>query len=103
MTTAQCIFPALVLNADYRPLSCFPLSLWPWQDTINASFLNRVIVVDEYEQIVHSPNMELKLPSVISLKANVKAIARLAFTRFNAFYTMAFSTNTVGGRFIRII
>ncbi|MEE8445950.1 MAG: HNH endonuclease, partial [Alphaproteobacteria bacterium] len=24
--------PALVLNADFRPLSYFPLSLWPWQD-----------------------------------------------------------------------
>ncbi|MEL6210691.1 MAG: HNH endonuclease, partial [Pseudomonadota bacterium] len=26
--------PALVLNADYRPLSYFPLSLWPWQEAI---------------------------------------------------------------------
>ncbi|HEY4985077.1 MAG TPA: HNH endonuclease, partial [Bradyrhizobium sp.] len=24
--------PALVLNADYRPLSYYPLSLWSWQD-----------------------------------------------------------------------
>ena len=22
--------PALVLNADYTPLSYYPLSLWPW-------------------------------------------------------------------------
>ncbi|MGH6878852.1 MAG: HNH endonuclease, partial [Rhizomicrobium sp.] len=28
--------PALVLNADYRPLSYFPLSLWSWQDAIKA-------------------------------------------------------------------
>jgi len=34
--------------------------------------------------------MELKLPSVISLKANVKAITRQAFPRLNAFYAMAF-------------
>ena len=26
--------PALVLNADYRPLSYYPLSLWPWQDAV---------------------------------------------------------------------
>ena len=26
--------PALVLNADYRPLSYYPLSLWPWQEVI---------------------------------------------------------------------
>ncbi|HEV7371645.1 MAG TPA: HNH endonuclease, partial [Arenibaculum sp.] len=24
--------PALVLNADFRPLSYFPLSLWSWQE-----------------------------------------------------------------------
>jgi len=47
--------------------------------------------------------MELKLPSVISLKENVKAITRQAFHRFNAFYAMAFFTDTVGGRFIRKI
>jgi len=23
--------PALVLNADFRPLSYYPLSLWAWQ------------------------------------------------------------------------
>ncbi|HEY7763898.1 MAG TPA: HNH endonuclease, partial [Aestuariivirgaceae bacterium] len=28
--------PALVLNADYRPLSYYPLSLWSWQDAIKA-------------------------------------------------------------------
>ena len=23
-------WPCLVLNADFRPLSYYPLSLWPW-------------------------------------------------------------------------
>ena len=36
---------ALVLNADYRPLSYYPLSLWSWQDTIKSVFLDRVIIV----------------------------------------------------------
>ena len=31
--------PALVLNADYRPLSYYPLSLWSWQDSIKSVFL----------------------------------------------------------------
>ena len=26
--------PALVLNADYTPLSYYPLSVWPWQTAI---------------------------------------------------------------------
>ena len=32
--------PALVLNADFRPLSYFPLSLWCWQDAVKAVFLD---------------------------------------------------------------
>lgn len=59
--------PALVLNADYRPLSYFPLSLWSWQDTIKAVFLDRVNIVSEYEHKVHSPTFEMALPSVVSL------------------------------------
>ncbi len=41
--------PALVLNADYRPLSYYPLSLWPWQDAVKAVFLDRVQIVAEYD------------------------------------------------------
>ena len=43
---------ALVLNADYRPLSYFPLSLWTWQDSIKASISNRVTILAEYEDVV---------------------------------------------------
>ena len=39
--------PALVLNADYTPLSYYPLSLWPWQTAIKAVFLERVDIVAE--------------------------------------------------------
>ena len=35
--------PALVLNADYRPLSYYPLSLWSWQDTVKSVFLDKLI------------------------------------------------------------
>ena len=28
--------PALVLNADFRPMSYFPLSLLSWQDAVSA-------------------------------------------------------------------
>ncbi len=61
--------PALVLNADYTPLSYYPLSLWPWQTAIKAMFLERVDVVAHYDREVHSPSMALKLPSVIALRA----------------------------------
>ncbi len=77
--------PALVLNADFRPLSYFPLSLWPWQEAIKAVFLDRVNIVSEYERVVRSPSFEMRLPSVIALKEFVPMERRPAFTRFNVF------------------
>ena len=79
--------PTLVLNSDSRPLSYFPLSLWSWQDTIKAVFLNRVNILSEYEEVIHSPSFEIKLPSVISLKEYVQQSRDPAFTRFNVFLT----------------
>ena len=84
-------FPALVLNADFRPLSYFPLSLWSWPDTIKAVFLARVNVVSEYDRAVHSPSIEMNLPSVISLKEYVPMSRKPAFTRFNVFLRDAFA------------
>ena len=46
--------PALVLNADYQPLSYMPLSLWSWQDSVKAVFLDRVVVVETYSRTVRS-------------------------------------------------
>ncbi len=85
MTVVAQAFPALVLNADFRPLSYFPLSLWCWQDTVKAVFLDRVDIVSEYDRVVHSPSFEMRLPSVISLKQYVHLDRRPAFTRFNVF------------------
>ena len=83
--------PALALNADFRPLSYFPLSVWPWQDTVKAVFLDRVNVVSEYDRTVRSPSWEMRLPSVISLKSYVPMSRAPAFTRFNVFLRDRFS------------
>src|SRR5437588_6048604 len=84
-------FPALVLNADFRPLSYYPLSLWSWQDAIKAVFLERVNIVAQYDRAVRSPSLEMKLPSVVSLKTFVKPATQPAFTRFNVFLRDKFS------------
>ncbi len=83
--------PALVLNADYTPLSYYPLSLWPWQTAVKAMFLERVDVIDHYERRVHSPSCDIKLPSVIALRQYVKPNQYPAFTRFNLFLRDKFS------------
>ena len=83
--------PALVLNADYRPLSYYPLSLWCWQDVVRDVFLDRVNIVSEYDREIRSPSFSMKLPSVISLKTFVKPSENPNFTRFNVFLRDKFS------------
>jgi len=91
--------PALVLNADFRPLSYFPLSLWSWQDSVKAVCMDRVNVIAEYDRVVRSPSFEMKLPSVISLKDYVQTSRRPAFTRFNVFLRDRFQCQYCSGRF----
>ena len=89
-------WPALVLNADYRPLTYYPLSLWPWQETIKAVFLGRVDVVSTYDKLIHSPSFEMPLPSVVSLKQYVAQDRPPAFTRFNVFLRDSFACQYCG-------
>ena len=88
--------PALVLNADYTPLSYYPLSLWPWQTAIKALFLDRVTVVESYDRQVHSPSLDLAIPSVIALRQYVKPSEFPAFTRFNLFLRDRFQCQYCG-------
>ncbi|WP_147124918.1 HNH endonuclease [Shimia ponticola] len=90
--------PALVLNADYRPLSYYPLSLWPWQDAIKAAWLDRVDIVAEYDEYVRSPSIQIRIPSVVVLKDYVKPQKRVAFTRFNLFLRDEFSCQYCGAK-----
>lgn len=88
--------PALVLNADYTPLSYYPLSLWPWQTAVKAVFLERVDIIDTYDREVHSPGFGMKLPSVIALRQYVRPSEYPAFTRFNLFLRDGFQCQYCG-------
>jgi 5-methylcytosine-specific restriction endonuclease McrA len=90
--------PALVLNADYRPLSYYPLSLWPWQEAVKAVYLNRVNIVAEYDRVVHSPTTQIRIPSVVVLKEFVQPQKTVAFTRFNLFLRDEFCCQYCGSK-----
>ena len=90
--------PALVLNADYRPLSYYPLSLWCWQDAVKAAYMERVDIVAQYDKFVHSPTIKIKIPSVVVLKDYVKPQKSVAFTRFNLFLRDGFRCQYCGNR-----
>jgi 5-methylcytosine-specific restriction endonuclease McrA len=85
-----------VLNADYRPLSYYPLSLWGWQDSIKAVFLDRVNIVSQYDRSVSSASFSMRLPSVVSLKTYITPSRVPAFTRFNVFLRDRFACQYCG-------
>ena len=90
--------PALVLNADYRPLSYYPLSLWSWQDSIKSVFLDRVVIVSQYDRVISSPSFSMKLPSVIALKSYIRPQSNPNFTRFNVFLRDKFMCQYCGSK-----
>jgi 5-methylcytosine-specific restriction endonuclease McrA len=75
--------PALVLNADFRPLSLFPLSIWRWEDAVSAMFKGTVEVVAQHDAVARSPSTVVTLPSVVALKRHVNVRRTPAFTRAN--------------------
>jgi 5-methylcytosine-specific restriction endonuclease McrA len=77
--------PALVLNADFQPLSYFPLSVISWDRAIKAVVEATHFVVEEYDTVVRSPSTTMRIPSVLALKKYMPMPRHVAFTRFNVF------------------
>ena len=79
--------PALLLNADYQPMSWLPLSLWNWQEAVKAVFNGKVTVVDVYPEVtIRAASLEVPLPSVIALTEYVPQYHQTpAFTKRNVF------------------
>lgn len=90
--------PALVLNADFRPVSQFPLSLLGWQEAIKAVIKDTVSVIAEYDAVARSPSIEMRLPSVVALRQYQPAPSHVAFTRFNVFLRDRFRCQYCGER-----
>ena len=91
--------PALVLNADFRPVSYFPLSLIAWQDAVSAVVAARVSVVAEYDTWARSPSTRIRLPSAVALRRYRRTPRHVAFTRFNVFLRDRFRCQYCGERF----
>lgn len=85
MVGGAATFDALVLNADYRPVSVAPLSVWPWQEAVRLLLGGRAVRVASYERVVRSPSTEIVLPSVLALKEWHRRPGRPPFTRYNLY------------------
>jgi len=76
----------LVLNADAQPYSVLPLSTITWQESIKYIALDRVRVLEWYDDwIVSSPSWETKVPAVVMVKEYIKKNAKVRFSNYNMF------------------
>ncbi len=74
----------LVLNADGNPLSLLPISAVAWQDAIKYLWMDRVRVLDWYDDwIVSSTSWETKVPAVMMVKDYIKSNRTPRFSKYN--------------------
>ena len=93
--------PALVLNADYSPLSHLPLSLWCWQDSIRAVFSGKAVVVSEYSDLsIRGVSFSCKVPSVIALTQYQRTVTKVPImSRRNVYIRDGFRCQYCGDQF----
>ncbi len=63
---------------------------------VKSVFLDRVIIVSNYDRVIRSPSFDMQLPSVIALKDYIIPQTRPSFTRFNVFLRDKFSCQYCG-------
>lgn len=74
----------LMLNKDASPISILPLSAVGWQDAIKYMWLDRVAVLEWYDDwVVRSPNWETKVPAVMMVKNYVRRSTYPRFSKYN--------------------
>jgi 5-methylcytosine-specific restriction endonuclease McrA len=89
----------LVLNADGRPLSTWPLSLISADEAVHAVFRDRVSVVDEWDEVFRSPSTEIRIPKVVMTRSYVPVTGEPKFCRRSILLRDRFRCQYCGLRF----
>lgn len=76
----------LILNADMRPQSIFPLYTKPARDAIVDVLEGRAVVVEEYDRPVLCENLNINWASVIMYKTYHHYSHRVPLTRETLYY-----------------
>jgi len=96
-------YKILELNADYRPLHYYPLSLMTWKDIMflivkgETTGKQRIQVLEEYEDVVvRTAHRDIKLPSVVAHMEFLKPPKKVPFNKFNVFLRDDFTCQYTG-------
>jgi 5-methylcytosine-specific restriction endonuclease McrA len=90
----------LVLNADYQPLSPWPLSLIDAKDAVHALYRGRVTVVEEWgDAFFRSPTTSIAAPKVVALREYAPVHGDPQFCRRSILLRDRYSCQYCGKRF----
>jgi 5-methylcytosine-specific restriction endonuclease McrA len=90
----------LVLNHDGAPLSMLPPSVIDWQLAVKLLYLNKVMVIKEYEDwAVRSQHLELKVPSIVMTRRYVRPRQKVLFNRRMVYLRDNFTCQYCGEQF----
>jgi len=81
----------LLLNASYEPLAVIT-----WMRAIELLFGEKVYVLEEYDRVVRSPSVAIKVPAVVALKQYVPFRPKVKFSRKNIYIRDEFTCQYCG-------
>lgn len=89
----------LLLNRDYTPISILPLSIINWQHAIKLMFLDRITVLESYDQhVAHSAHLSINYPAVAVTNNYFDNKRKVKFSRSNLYlrdlFTCAYCNET---------
>lgn len=74
-----------------------PHKIVPWQTAVVMSFLGKVEVIEEYEEVIASPSLTIRTPAVVRLTRVAGGARRpVKFSRANVFARDGFSCQYCG-------
>lgn len=76
----------LLLNSDYNPISILPLSVISWQHAVKLYFMERVEILEEYDDwVIRSERFSMHVPSVCVTKDYFHFKKSAKFSRSNMY------------------
>lgn len=89
----------LILNADYRPISYYPLSVQSMKKVLKAIFKNKINVIEEYDETITLGGTTIRLPKTAILKQYIHIHQSPKFSRYNVYLRDNFTCQYCGKKF----
>jgi 5-methylcytosine-specific restriction endonuclease McrA len=90
----------LLLNSNYEPISILPLSVIGWQHALKLYFLDRVTILESYDDwVIRSEHLTINVPSVLVTKEYFDNKKHVKFSRYNMYLRDLFQCQYCGDTF----